>query len=163
MSDDELQHIHLDGIADYTAALDTLCGLAGHNLYLFENDFDGLGFNAEARYETLRRFLLESPAHRLFVLAHDTRYLSTRCPRMMMLLSQFGVGMAIRQTPKSLQHITAPFSVADESHYVRRFHFDDPRGILARNDPENARALKSRFLEMWEGSHSTLTTTKLGL
>ena len=163
MSDDELQHIHLNGVADYTAALDTLCGLTEHSLYLFENDFDGLGFNAEARYETLRRFLLASPAHRLFVLAHDTRYLSTRCPRMMLLLSQFGVGMAIHQTPKSLQHITAPFSVADESHYVRRFHFDDPRGILARNDPENARALKSRFLEMWAGSHSVLTTTRLGL
>jgi hypothetical protein len=163
MSDDELQHIHLDGIADYTTALDTLCGLAGHNLYLFENDFDGLGFNGEARYETLRRFLLASPAHRLFVLAHDTRYLSTRCPRMLMLLSQFGTGMSIRQTPKSLQHITAPFSIADESHYVRRFHFDDPRGILARNDPENARALKSRFLEMWEASHSALSTTRLGL
>ncbi|MCK9199737.1 MAG: hypothetical protein WA056_01315 [Gallionella sp.] len=163
MSDDELQHIHLDGIADYTAALDTLCGLAEHSLYLFENDFDGLGFNDEARYETLRRFLLASPAHRLFVLAHDTRYLSTRCPRMMLLLSQFGVGMAIHQTPKSLQHITAPFSVADESHYVRRFHFDDPRGILARNDPENARALKSRFLEIWAESHSALSTSRLGL
>lgn len=163
MSDDELQHIHLDGIADYTAALDTLCGLAKHNLYLFENDFDGLGFNGEARHETLRRFLLASPAHRLFVLAHDTRYLSTRCPRMMLLLGQFGGSVAIHQTPKSLQHITAPFSVADESHYVRRFHFDDPHGILAQNDPENARAQKSRFLEMWEDSHSTLTTTRLGL
>ena len=163
MSDDMLQHTQLDGIADYSAALDTLCGLAEHNLYLFENDFDGLGFNGEARYETLRRFLLASPAHRLFVLAHDTRYLSTRCPRMMLLLSQFGVSMAIHQTPKSLQHITTPFSVADEAHYVRRFHFDDPRGILARNDPENARALKSRFLEMWEASHSALSTARLGL
>lgn len=163
MSDDDLQHIHLDGIADYTAALDTLCGLAAHNLYLFENDFDGLGFNGEARHDTLRRFLLESPAHRLFVLAHDTGYLSTRCPRMMLLLSQFGASMSIRQTPKGLRHITAPFSVADESHYVRRFHFDDPRGILARNDPENARALKSRFLEMWADSHSALSVTRLGL
>lgn len=163
MNDEALQHTRLDGIADYTAALDTLCGLGEHNLYLFENDFDGLGFNDEARYETLRRFLLESPAHRLFVLAHDTRYLSTRCPRMMMLLNQFGVSMAIHQTPKTLQHITAPFSVADESHYVRRFHFDDPRGILAQNDPENARALKSKFLEMWTASHSALSSSRLGL
>lgn len=163
MSDGALQHIQLDGIADYTAALDTLCGLAEHNLYLFENNFDGLGFNGEARYETLRRFLLESPAHRLFVLAHDTHYLSTLCPRMMLLLSQFGGSMSIHQTPKSLQHITAPFSVADDAHYVRRFHFDDPRGILAQHDPENARALKSRFLEMWEGSHSALSASRLGL
>ena len=80
-----------------------------------------------------------------------------------MLLKQFGTSMSIFQTPKNLQHITEPFSVADESNYVRRFHFDDPRGILAQNDPEKARALKSRFLEMWESSHQGVTGTKLGL
>jgi len=163
MSDDELQHTKLDGIADYTAALDTLCKLAQHDLYLFEKDFDGLGYNSEARYTTLRNFLLASPAHRLFVLAHDTRYLSTMCPRMLMLLQQFGTGMFIHQTPQYLQSITDPFSVADESNYVRRFHFDDPRGILAQHDPEKARALKSRFLEMWAASHPAVSSTKLGL
>ena len=163
MSDDELQHTKLDGITDYIAALDTLCNLAQRNLYLFEKDFDGLGYNTEARYTTLRNFLLANPAHRLFVLAHDMHYLSTLCPRMMMLQKQFGTSMSIHQTPKNLQHITEPFSVADESNYVRRFHFDDPRGILAQHDPEKARALKSRFLEMWESSHPAASSTKLGL
>ena len=163
MSESELQHTHLDGIADYVAALDTLCKLAQRNLYLFEKDYDGTGYNTEARYETLRNFLLASPAHRLFVLAHDFRYLSTMCPRMMMLLRQFGASMFIHQTPKNLQHITEPFSVADDAHYVRRFHFDDPRGILAQHDPEKARALKSRFLEMWASSHPAVSTTRLGL
>lgn len=163
MSDDELQHTRLDGIVEYVAALDSLCKLARHNLYLFEKDFDGLGYNNEERYTTLRNFLLANPAHRLFVLAHDMRYLSTQCPRMMMLLKQFGTGMFIYQTPQNLRHITEPFSVADESNYVRRFHFDDPRGILAQHDPEKARALKSRFLEMWASSHPAVSSTKLGL
>lgn len=163
MNDNTPQHTKLDGIADYTAALDTLCKLVQHNLYLFDKDFDGLGFNAEARYETLRGFLLASPIHRLFVLVHDTRYLSTLCPRMTMLLQQFGGSMSIYQTPKNLQQITEPFAVADNSHYMRRFHFDDPRGILAQHDPENARALKSRFMEMWAVSHPGISSTKLGL
>ena len=160
---EELQHIKLDGIVDYIAALDTLCKLAQRDLYLFEKDFDGVGYNSEARYLTLRNFLLVNPAHRLFVLAQDTHYLSTFCPRMLMLLRQFGTSMFIYQTPKNLQHITEPFSVADEANYVRRFHFDDPRGILAQHDPEKARALKSRFLEMWSVSHPAVRTTKLGL
>lgn len=163
MNGDTLQHTKLDGIADYTAALDTLCGLAQHNLYMFEKNFDGMGFNTEARYEALRRFLLANPANRLFVLAHDTHYLSTLCPRMVMLLRQFGIGMSVHQTPKNLQYITEPFSVVDNLHYVRRFHFDDPRGILAQHDPENARALKSRFMEMWSVSHPAISATKLGL
>lgn len=162
MSDD-LQHTRLDGIVDYITALDTLCKLAQRDLYLFEKDFDGLGYNTEARYTVLRNFLLANPAHRLFVLAHDMHYLSTLCPRMMMLLKQFGTSMFIYQTPKNLQQITEPFSVADESNYVRRFHFDDQRGILALHDPEKARALKSRFLEMWESSHPAVSSTKLGL
>jgi hypothetical protein len=163
MNDDLLKHTKLDGIADYIAGLDTLCELAQHNLYLFEKDFDGLGFNTEARYTLLRNFLLASPAQRLFVLTHDTHYLSTLCPRMLMLLRQFGTRMFIYQTPKHLQSISEPFSVADDAHYVRRFHFDDPRGILAQHDPENARALKSRFMEIWTSSHPAISSTKLGL
>lgn len=163
MGEETLQHTKLDGIADYTEALDTLCKLAQHDLYLFEKNFDGMGFNSEARYLILRHFLIANPAHRLFVLTHDTHYLSTLCPRMMMLLQQFGSSMFIHQTPKHLQYISEPFSVADESHYVRRFHFDDPRGILAQNDPENARVLKSRFLEMWTPSRPAISPTKLGL
>jgi len=163
MSDDTLQHIRLDGIRDYVAALDTLCKLASHDLYLFEKNFDGMGYNTEARYATLRNLLLANPAHRLYVLAHDTHYLATLCPRMMMLLNQFGTRMFIYQTPKNLQYISEPFSVADNSHYVRRFHFDDTRGIMGQNDPENARALKSHFLEMWAVSHPAVSSTKLGL
>ena len=163
MSNNTLQHTKLDGIEDYNNALDTLCKLAQRNLYLFEKDYDGMGFNTVARYETLRNFLLANPAHRLFVLAHDTSYLSRFCPRMLMLLRQFGTSMFIYQMPKNLQHITEPFSVADESHYVRRFHFDDPRGILAQYDPEKARALKSRFLEMWASSHPAVSITTTGL
>jgi len=163
MDDDTLEHIKLDGVDDYIAALDTLCKLARHDLYLFEKNYDGLGFNSEARYTTLRNFLLANPAHRLHVLAHDTYYLSTYCPRMMMLLRQFSASMFIHQTPKNLQYISEPFSIADEMHYVRRFHFDDPRGILAKNDPEYARTLKSRFMEMWTASHPAVSATKLGL
>ncbi|MDO9013116.1 MAG: hypothetical protein Q7U78_15140 [Gallionella sp.] len=162
MTGDALQHTHLDGIADYTLALDTLCQLAQHDLYLFEMDYDGLSFNSESRYETLRHFLLANPANRLFVLAQDAHYLSTRCPRMMMLLRQFDNRMFIHQTT-SRHPITAPFCVADNTHYVRRFHFDDPHGLMALNDPENARALESRYMEIWEDSRPAISITKLGL
>ena len=163
MTDDALQHFHLDGIADYNAALDTLCGLAKRNLSLFEQDFDGLGFNSEARYETLRYFLLAGSANRLFMLVHDAHYLATLCPRITMLLRQFDDRMYIHQTAPSLLHITAPFCIADQRHYIRRFHFDDPRGLFAKNDPENARALESNYLEMWKKSHCAVSTTTLGL
>ena len=159
----EPQHTHLDGTADYIAALDTLCGLAHSDLFIFEKDFENLGFNSEARYNTLRSFLLASPSNRLRLLAHDTRPLAQHCPRLMLLLRQFGHNMHIHQTPKHLSHLTEPFTVADEVHYVRRFHFDDPRGILAQHDAEGARILKSRFEEMWTASHQAISASTLGL
>ncbi len=163
MSDAALQHTQLDGIADYTQALDTLCGLAQHELYIFEKNFDGIGFNSETRYQVLRAFLLANPANRLYLLTHDTRYLASSCARMTMLLAQFSSSMFIHQTPPNLRQISDPLAVADDVHFVRRFHFDDPRGILGRNDPSQARLLKSRFLEMWNTSHSGISASKLGL
>lgn len=163
MSDDTLQHIKLTGSADYVAALDTICGLARHSLYVFEKDFANIGFNSGARFELLRSFLLANPDNRLQLLAHDIRPMSQNCPRLMTLLRQFGHNMFIYQTPRNLQHLTEPFAVADESQYVRRYHFDDTRGILAQNDGENARLMKSRFIEMWRLSHPCALTATFRL
>lgn len=158
-----LQHTALDGTADYIAALDTLCGLAQHELIVFEKNFENTGFNTQARYDTLRAFLLANPNNRLHLLAHNTAHLVQRCPRIMMLLRQFAHGMHIYQTPPHLQHISEPFAVADQTHYVRRFHFDDPRGVFAQHDPQGARTLHSRFMEMWGASHPGVAATTLGL
>ena len=163
MSDETLQHTQFDGVADYIAALDTVCASAQRTLNIFENNYEDIGFNSEARYDTLRHLLLGSPNSRLNLLTHDPQHLIRYCPRMMMLLRQFGHSMFIYQTPQSLQNVTEPFAVADDAHYVRRYHFDDTRGLLARNDPEGARLLNSRFHEMWASSRPCASGTTLGL
>ncbi len=163
MSDYTPEQISLSSMAEYVAAIDKLCKMAEHNLHLFEKDFDRLEFNSEERFNTLRNFLLSSSAHKLHVLAHDTNYLTTRCPRMMSLLHQFSGNMFIYQTPKSLQHIAAPFSVADEEHLVRRFHFDDVRGEFVIQNSASTHALKSHFMEMWAASHPAPASARLGL
>lgn len=161
--DNELQHTALNGADDYVAALDTLCDMATRSLCIFEQDFDGLGFNSEKRYDALRRFLLASPYNRLYLLAHDTRYLARDCARMSMLLRQFSHSMQIYRTPPHMMNISEPFAVADEKHYVRRFHFDDTRGVFAQNDPQGARVLHSQFTEMWAASRPGVSATTTGL
>lgn len=163
MSDDTLQHSSFDGMSDYITALDTVCASAQHTLNIFEKDFDNIGFNSEARFDTLRRFLLANTNNRLNLLAYNPQPLIRYCPRIMILLREFGHGVFVFQTPQNLQNITDPFAVADGIHFVRRYHFDDMRGILAKNDPEGARQLDSRFHEMWGSSHSCASGTKLGL
>lgn len=163
MNEDALQHVKLSGSAEYIAALDTICGSARHNLVIFEKDFVNIGFESTVRFEMLRNLLLANPNNRVQLLAHDTRPMSQYCPRLMMLLRQFGHNMFIYQTPKHLQHVTEPFAVVDDSQFLRRFHFDDTRGLLGRNDVEMARLLKSRFTEMWQASQPSSSTSTFSL
>lgn len=163
MEANEAQHTRFDGNADYIAALDTICSAASHSLFIFEKNFEDIGFNSEARYNTLRHFLLANSRAQLRLLTHETQYLSRNCPRMMMLLQQFGHNLSIHRTPQHMHQFTEPFAVADESHYVRRFHFDDTRGILAKDDPQGARSLKSQFEEMWTASQPAVSASVLGL
>ena len=159
----ELQHTSLSGMGEYVVALDTLCDKAQHGLFIFDKNFVEIGFNNATRHDSLRRFLLANSANRLHLLTHDVRAATQYCPRLMMLLRQFSHNMHIYQTPAPLLHLTEPFAVADELHYARRFHFDDTRGLLALHDREHARALKSKFEEIWAVSRAGITATKLGL
>ncbi|MDD4910987.1 MAG: hypothetical protein PHP57_01705 [Sideroxydans sp.] len=163
MGNEALQHTAFDGVADYLSALDSVCSSAQRTLNVFDKNFADSGFNSEARYETLRHFLLQSSSNRLQLLAHDTQYLVRYSPRMMILLQEFSHSMAINQTAPHMHNITEPFAVADHTDFVRRFHFDDTRGVLAKNDSEGARILNARFQEMWLASHTGATPTRLGL
>ena len=163
MNNGSQEHTKLFSTADYTSALDTICGNAMNNLYVFDKDFINCGFNSESRFELLKNLLLSNPEHQLLLLAHDTRPLSKYCPRLMILLQKFSHNMFIYQTPKNLQHLTEPFAVADQSLYVRRFHFDDSRGILALNDASGASLMKSRFMEMWAVSRPSTSTSTFSL
>jgi hypothetical protein len=163
MNDLVPEQLTLSSLADYTAALDKLCALAEHTLYVFDKTLEGQGFNTQSRYTILRNFLLGNPARKFCLLVHDTHYLSTRCPHMLDLLHHFGTQTSSHQTPHNLQHLAVPFAVADGTHLVRRFHFNDARGVFATHDPSNAHALKTRFLEMWTASHPTTTTVRLSL
>ena len=157
------QHTPLSGMAEYVAALDALAGMVQRNLFVFDKNFLESGFNSVTRHDLLRRFLLSNPANRLHLLAHNARAATQDCPRLMVLLRQFSHSMHIYQIPPHLLHLSEPFAVADESHYARRFHFDDPRGLVAVDDPDQARAFKSQFEEMWACSRPGVTATTLGL
>jgi hypothetical protein len=160
---DQIEHQTINGNAEYIAAIDTVCGLAHRSLVVFEKDFENLGFDSVARYDILHHFLLFNPQAQVKLLAHDTQGISRYCPRLIMLLRQFGHSVNIHQTPKSLRHISEPFTVADELAFVRRFHFNDSRGILAVNDAANARQLNARFQEMWTASQPSVFADATGL
>lgn len=153
---------HFDGREQYETAIDELLPRATYRIRVFDREFS-TQFGSARRIEVLRAFLLGNRERRIHLLAHDTGKLVSQCPRLLGLLRQFSHAVAIHQTPQEAARIYDPFCLADESGYVRRFHFDDARGVTAFQDAETAGALVRRFDEMWDLSAPALSATVLGL
>lgn len=136
---------------------------AERRIRVFDRNLEGLDFNSPARHDLLRGFLLARRTNRLYIVVHDIGYLNRNCPRMLLLLRQFSDGVSFHQTHAHMQGVYDPFVIADEQHFVHRFHFDDSRSLLALDDPQNARNLNDRFDEIWEASFPAVSATTLGL
>ncbi|HUL41618.1 MAG TPA: hypothetical protein VLV32_06920 [Burkholderiales bacterium] len=156
------QYQKIESGADYEAATDLVIARASRNIRIFDNQVSS-AFNSSKRCELLRSFLLANRINRLRIVLHDTRYLITGCPRMLSLLRQFSHCIAIHETLEDAKQVYDPFTVADESHYVHRFHYTTSRGLLALNDLNGAHEFINRFEQIWEASHPALSATKLGL
>ena len=166
MSDtDESQLVHrkLAGESDYEQALDEVIGLARRSLHLFDTDLKVGGYASQKRFEALRDFLLRDRGNRLVIVLHEVDFLTARCPRLMTLLRTHSHGISIHKTHEHARVASDPFIVADEAHYVHRFHSDDARSLLALHDHAGARQLEERFGQLLEASHPAVFATTLGL
>jgi hypothetical protein len=157
------QHRPLLGRQEYTEALDQLIGLAGRTLRIFDHNLEGAGYESPARAEALRTFLAANPANRLYLVAHDLSHLSRNCPRLLDLLKHHGHAIEVRETVDEAKGVYDPFAVADEQHYVHRFHYQQNRAELALEDPGGAHALVKRFEEIWLASVPGAPATTLGI
>ena len=150
------------GKTEYEEYIDEVITLAQHEIRIFDQRL-GNTFNAPSRHDALRHFLLSSRRARLRIAVHSVATIERDCPRMLELLRTFNHAMAIHETQSQAKSVYDPFVVADESHSVRRFHFDDLRGLYARDDPIEAHTLVERFEEIWEASDPAVTPTTIGL
>ena len=149
--------------SEYRAAIDRLVAAARRRICIFDRDLVGAGFDEPARYDALRRFLLASRENRLHIVLHDTRAVECAQPRLLLLLSHFSHAVSIHRTEAEARGICDSIMVADELHFVHRFHFDHTRGSWGLDEPAQAQALARRFAEIWNCSHPAITATVLGL
>lgn len=158
----EVVHTNFTGKTEYEEYLDQVIAHAQHDLRVFDHNLES-SFNSPARHEALRHFLLASRRNRMRVVVHDASRIERNCPRMVQLLRNFSHAVVLHETQPQAKGIYDPFVVADELHAVRRFHFDDLRGLFTLNDPIEAHTLVERFEEIWEASTPAASVTTLGL
>jgi hypothetical protein len=150
------------GKTEYHGFVDDVIGLAQHEIRIFDQQLEK-AFNAPARHDALRRFLLSNRKNRLRIVVHDAATIERDCPRMLDLLRAFNHAMAIHETRPEARNVYDLFVIADELHSVRRFHFNDLRGLYARDDPIEAHTLVERFEEIWDASAPAVAPTTIGL
>jgi hypothetical protein len=161
-TESQSQQRSIDGNTEYEAALDTLFEQPGRVLRIFDRTLDS-GYNSARRHDLLHRFLRASRAARIQIVVHDASNLARECPRMINLIREFSHAISFNETQPEAKRVYDPFAVVDERHYVHRFHYDGPRGLLALEEPHGARGFVQRFQEIWDASAPAVSGTTLGL
>lgn len=157
------QHLMLSGEAEYEKAIDEVIAKAQRTLHLFDIDLTHGGYSSLKRFDGLRDFLLRGRGNQIVLVLHEIDFLTARCPRLMNLLRMHSHNMRIHRTQEHARLASDPFVVADEMHFVHRFHHDDARGLLGLHDHPGAHQLEERFGQLLEASHSAVFATTLGL
>jgi hypothetical protein len=155
--------VNIASRAGYIEAIDQVISRSGKTLRIFEYNLEEGGFNTAARFDQLRGFLLKNRQNRIMIILRDIDYLLRYCPRMITLLTQFSHAISIHQITPEAKGVYDPFVIGDDRHFVRRFHFDGPKGLLGLDDAVATRALLERFEEIWVASSPAVFSTTLGL
>jgi len=157
------EHRMLNGEEEYEAAIDEVIARAERTLHIFDPDLTAGGYASARRFESLRNFLAKNRANRLVMVLHETEYLTRHCPRLMNLLRLHGYAISVLQTHEHGRVASDPMVIADQAHYVHRFHADGARALLALGDHAGAQQLGERFEQLQEAASPSVSATTLGL
>ena len=152
-----------DTRAGFDTAVGRLLGEAGRELRIFDPDGQALRLNDLERVAALERFLLASRTRRLFLVLHDTDYLTRRCPRGMLLLARVSHAIQVNRTHEEIRELQDAFLVLDAAHYVRRPVAAMMRGSMGLNDDTEALGMRGRFQEIWAASYPAVSASTAGL
>jgi hypothetical protein len=157
----EYERFESDG--EFQKALDRFLEQPGRELRLFDPDLKPLQLNSPARIAQLERFLRASRTRRIYIVVHDTEYLTRLCPRMMGLLKLFTHAIQINRTHEEIRNLQDAFLVLDAQHYLRRPVAEHFRGAIGLYDETEALAMRARFQEIWSASYPGVASTTVGL
>ena len=143
-------------------AIDEVLSRAHRRLVVFSNQL-GAEWNRESRVDPVRRFCLDSRRNQMHIVLHDAGTAYRSCPRLLSLLRQFSHVISVQETLHHAKNVYDPFVLADDRHYLHRFHHDGAAGLLALDDPVGATVLRDRFEELWEASAPAIQATTIGL
>jgi hypothetical protein len=149
--------------SEYGPALDRVLALAAAEILVFDRDLRDGGWNAPARIEVLRAFLLGRHHSRMQIIVHETTFIEGHLPRLMLLLRDFSYKFSILHTIEDGRKAWDAFVIVDGRHVAHRFHQDSPRGELALNAPLKSQQLRDRYDDILAFTEPGVNATLFGL
>ncbi len=156
----------MDNNADSAGAIEQVVSAARRELRVFDATARTLrdrGFGSPSRIELIRALLLASRGHRLRIVLHDVKAIEIELPRLLALLTPFSGQIEVHRTLDQATEARDPMIIADDSHFWRKPHADQPRSVLTLHDAVGTRPFLERFEEIWEKSELAASGTTLGL
>jgi len=149
--------------AGYQAAVGELLGHVVERLDIFDIDLTDTGLSGSVRVAQLSDALSRDPAMRVRIALHDASALQIRMPRLWNLCAAQSHRMEIRETPRTLGHLTETFMLGAGGNALIRTHCKHWRGKLLLGDPAGEARFRQRFSGLWEACSCCISTTKFGL
>jgi hypothetical protein len=159
----ETAYERFDDRAGFQAAVDRLLEQPGRELRAFDPDGSALLLNDPGRVDKIANFLLASRTRRVYLVVHDTDYLTRHCPRLISLLARFAHAIQVNRTHEEIRELQDAFLVLDSLHYVRRPVAQFFRGAIGLGDETEGLAMRGRFTEIWSASFPAVSATTAGL
>ena len=159
----ETAYERFDDRAGFQAAVDRLLEQPGRELRAFDPDGSALLLNDPGRVDKIANFLLASRTRRVYLVVHDTDYLTRHCPRLISLLARFAHAIQVNRTHEEIRELQDAFLVLDSLHYVRRPVAQFFRGAIGLGDETEGLAMRGRFGEIWAASFPAVSATTAGL
>jgi hypothetical protein len=153
----------IEGANDAIVAIDQVVASAHKHLAVFDVNLHNRGFNSVKRFEALRTFLSRGRDQRLRIVVHDESRMVLENPRLMRLMRDYPMSVAIHRCSESLRHVMDPLVIADDHSFWHHLHVDHPRSVLEMYSISETAPWIGRFEEIWEMSEPAITPTTIGL
>ncbi len=151
------------GERNYEAALSLVIAEAKDELLIFDQDLAHGDYASQKRFDLLFAFLSQNSLSKLTIILQNTEYFVNSCPRLFELLKLYGHKMTIFETNDNAKIAKDCFVIADNRHYLRRFHIDQARFKFAFDDENESANLLTRFGELMDETADAVSATRLGL
>lgn len=152
-----------DDRAGYHAAVGELLGHVAEGLDIFDVDLIDTGLATSGRVAQLSEALSHAPAMRVRIALHDASALRNHMPRLWNLCTTQSHRIQIRETPRTLAHLTETFMLGASGNALIRTHCKHWRSKLLVGNPAGEAGFRLRFSELWEACSCCISTTKFGL